>query len=1261
MRRVYYVWVLMCFSLITASLMVQASTVQAQQKDRRGEPSALSTGYYVVDSDDNVPTPWRPDYFFVDTTFHRTEWNMIATGPSQNAAPGHFFFDPSNNPIVDTQNDVMAGPIAIGMGHSWNFYGANYDSVYVSSNGFIGFRPYAEAVAGSPPSYCRPNNVDLLSSALGAPHAIIAALWANLDMRHGGPYDTSLVYYRTSTSLDTFMVNYYKFRLRPAAPNSFAPAGFTSGGADRIFVNKFQIILANTDSSIQINYGPFNGSINNVPPLLAWYLFEKNVAIGLVNETGTQSTSVLFGPRGLPAGWDAVNTGCRTCNQDFKQSGQWAIKFKRWHNIVRALAVDYPPRNYEICLGTSVSPRGKFKNVDSLVHMFKVRYQIRNVVTGQAVYSRVVNALNILPNASFDTTFEAYVTNPNVLTQLGTFNACAIATTYDTNDVNIGDQWPFDDTVCTTVFGIRHTTPPYRDASNNYSKTASTDIPDQTLWVSIGAEVVEGNDYTWDPPPPRDLNGTGYGPDGYHSPVMLLDRADVNGNIYAGSGVGDTLVSFPINLIDQTKANLTFDYERNGRCAYPYAWDAAVMLGPEPTILNATGQVVRVGDSLAIEFKNPSEPACNPSAAGWKELTAIDGGYDFEFKKFFMTIPSQYLVDNFRFRLRLKAKYDGLNPPPPTDDNDPWYIDNPTVIVPQKPEIEVMWVRVVNPYTKIPASQAVTLPVYVSVKNMSSNVAIAFPIKVQIQGPSGNTVYGQTVTVNSLLGGSDSVLQMPSWNAQDATAGGGATFVVNAWLDQPGYDSYSDDNGTFTKFALNVEQGPTAQQEFAYDDAGLTPGPNSGNDLPGATNITGAGIGFNGNSGSFAMKFKLATKDTLYGINVYFGNSNQAPDAIRLSLMTGDPNSSVPGDTLIQNNVQATFQDIRRGGYFNQYWPYFFPKPIVLPGGADAGANQGIYWVSVSQLSLENMDMGGDVSRGGAHVTVADPITPQIPPLYSDPYGTQDTPNENNGDVSSVWAMEVTAGSGGWMPWTPAGGWWPVNAPAGVPVYWTTPGYANPFILAGAYTPMIRPLVSKSIMLPIDLVYLHGQNDNGSALLTWATSSEKDNAGFFVDRKNNATDEMFEKIGFVAAKEKNSSTETGYGYADRNVAPGTYTYQLIQMDVNGVEHVSNSVEIGIDAPKDFSLSQNYPNPFTPVISSTELSYTVPAEGPASLVIYNQLGQVVRSLVNGNVEVGVHSMRWDGKDNSGNEVASGTYICKLTNGEHNATIKMTVNK
>ncbi len=1306
MRRVYYLSLVMFLSIVAF-----ASIGRAQSSDRRGAPSSLASGYFIVDSDDNAPAPWRPTYFFMDTNYIPSEWNRVYTGPQQQAPPGQYWRDPVHATapsLMDTLNDCQAGPIYMGLAHHWNFYGGNYDSVYFSSNGFIGFLGYAYATSSSPApaAYSTPAHVDLAKNYSSAPHAIIAALWADLDIRHGGPADTSKVYYRTSATQDTFMVNYYNFRLRPSNTVNALPSPFqfSNPGATKLYCNKFQIVLANSDSSIQINYAGFSGGINGFPPLLAYAAFGDNVAIGLANETGSQGTGVLYGPKGgagnAGGGWEAINATCKTCNASWNQDKQWAVKFKRWRDIVAAVKIDFPTRNYEICLGGSITPQAAFENVDPVsAHTFKCRFNIANSVTGIYVYSRVVSLLGVLPGATKDTSFAPYSTNPNVINQLGTFSACAIATTFDTADVNIGDQWPFDDTVCTNIFGVRRTAAPFFDPSDGYSKTSTADIPDQTLWVSVGATVLDGENSTWDPPPPRYPNG-GTGIDNLVSPVIQLDNQDVNGLPYSGATNGDTLTSFPINLQGHTSANLTFDFQRAGKFGngsyFTFPWDAGEMFGPEWTILNVNnGSVMRKGDSLLIEFKAPNQPGCNPAASSWTEVAAIDGGFDFEFKKFFMSLNSgvvnidgiastkvnnlaNYFTADFRFRFRLKSKNDGPSIPPPDDDNDPWFVDNPTVLVPLKPEIEVMWVRVVNPYTKIPASQAISLPVYVQIANLSVNVEIAFPIRVQILDPSGHTVYWQSVVVNSLNAGSDTVIKMPNWNAQDAGSqnGLGAVFAVNAWLDQPNFSTPSSITGTYTQFVLNVDEGDGAVQEFAYDNAGIEPGTGSGNGFPGLTGITGEGIGFTNNSnGSFAMKFTVATKDTFYGVRAYFGSANQSPDALRITLLEGNPGACTPGDTVQQEGVQSTVL-AQRGPVFDQFTTYFLPKPIVL---ASNGSEKGVFWCGVSQLGDVNMSLGADLYRGGAIVREWDPtgLAPDIQIANNDPYGTQWNRGNNDGDVSCAWAIELVALSGSWAPWAPALGWWPTMYSAGLP--WIqvlssdfifNPGPVVPgagqingvgAYYAGSYTPSIRAMVSQQGMLPVQLLYLKGEQQNGSALLTWATATETGNAGFTVQRRPVNSQGIYDNIGFVASKETNSSTETGYGYVDRNVTPGTYSYQLIQTDVNGAAHYSNEVQLTVDPPTGASLSQNYPNPFTPGMGTTEFDYTITEAAPASLIIYNELGEVVKTLLNGEVGQGSYSVRWDGMDERGTPVASGSYICKLIAGEYSSSIKVSVSK
>ena len=98
----------------------------------------------------------------------------------------------------------------------------------------------------------------------------------------------------------------------------------------------------------------------------------------------------------------------------------------------------------------------------------------------------------------------------------------------------------------------------------------------------------------------------------------------------------------------------------------------------------------------------------------------------------------------------------------------------------------------------------------------------------------------------------------------------------------------------------------------------------------------------------------------------------------------------------------------------------------------------------------------------------------------------------------------------------------------------------------------------------------------------------------------------------------------------------------------------NVIDIGLPAPTEFSLQQNYPNPFNP---TTNIRYDIAASGAAQLMIYNMLGQEVRSLVNGDQNIGRYEVEWNGLDNSGQPVATGIYIYHLQAGEYSKTIKM----
>ncbi len=81
----------------------------------------------------------------------------------------------------------------------------------------------------------------------------------------------------------------------------------------------------------------------------------------------------------------------------------------------------------------------------------------------------------------------------------------------------------------------------------------------------------------------------------------------------------------------------------------------------------------------------------------------------------------------------------------------------------------------------------------------------------------------------------------------------------------------------------------------------------------------------------------------------------------------------------------------------------------------------------------------------------------------------------------------------------------------------------------------------------------------------------------------------------------------------------------------------------IVTPTSFILEQNYPNPFNP---STQIKFSLPISSNVRITIYNLLGEVVRELVNTDMNSGVHTVQWNSDDVSGKKVSSGIYFYEL---------------
>jgi hypothetical protein len=89
------------------------------------------------------------------------------------------------------------------------------------------------------------------------------------------------------------------------------------------------------------------------------------------------------------------------------------------------------------------------------------------------------------------------------------------------------------------------------------------------------------------------------------------------------------------------------------------------------------------------------------------------------------------------------------------------------------------------------------------------------------------------------------------------------------------------------------------------------------------------------------------------------------------------------------------------------------------------------------------------------------------------------------------------------------------------------------------------------------------------------------------------------------------------------------------------------------SPRTFELSQNYPNPFNP---STQITFSLPKEGNAKLVVYNALGQEIATLVDGVYAAGTYRVDFNAAG-----LPSGAYFYRVQAGEFNAAKKMVLMK
>lgn len=140
-------------------------------------------------------------------------------------------------------------------------------------------------------------------------------------------------------------------------------------------------------------------------------------------------------------------------------------------------------------------------------------------------------------------------------------------------------------------------------------------------------------------------------------------------------------------------------------------------------------------------------------------------------------------------------------------------------------------------------------------------------------------------------------------------------------------------------------------------------------------------------------------------------------------------------------------------------------------------------------------------------------------------------------------------------------------------------------------------------------------------------------------------------------------SKEGCGFVGwQGAVTGTTDTVSVVMDTSKVviaEFITESkIEEEKKLPCVFRLYGNYPNPFN---LETVVRFEVPRVSDVWIGVYSSRGILLKTLIEKEIEPGVHEVKWDGTDWRGNKVSSGIYLLKMESGNWSRWIKMTLLK
>jgi len=179
----------------------------------------------------------------------------------------------------------------------------------------------------------------------------------------------------------------------------------------------------------------------------------------------------------------------------------------------------------------------------------------------------------------------------------------------------------------------------------------------------------------------------------------------------------------------------------------------------------------------------------------------------------------------------------------------------------------------------------------------------------------------------------------------------------------------------------------------------------------------------------------------------------------------------------------------------------------------------------------------------------------------------------------------------------------------------------------------------------------------GGVKLEWTPNSEPDLANYYI--YGSTTSGFYPALSDSIAAVNKLFIE----YVDStNIEPHLdYYYRISAIDRSGNESgfsdeaaVTTLRILNDNLTTAYVLKQNTPNPFNP---ATSIEYTIPFDTKVNIVIYDLMGNEIKTLINDYREVGQYTINWDGTNHTGQFVSGGIYFYKLQAGDFIQTKKM----